>query len=306
MQREIKPAEGRGSQSVASIPALRERMQTRGLVVVVGALLVIGSVDLLRLGLRSTQGISSFSLAFGFSLTFGILVWSLRAATPAAALWGSLICLVLTFSTEATDGFLLGSELVPLMALFLLTFLATRLGQARQRRLGLAEAAHGRNAAQVIANLGAAGLVAALSAFALVHHVALQLGSVPGSVLMLSALTEATADTVSSEIGQTFGGTPWLITRLRPVPQGTDGGISVAGTSAGISGAAIIAVAGAMALRLNWHCGLIAFAAGVAGLFFDSLLGATLERRGWLGNDLVNFSSTVFAVLCAALLLAVI
>jgi uncharacterized membrane protein len=36
-----------------------------------------------------------------------------------------------------------------------------------------------------------------------------------------------------------------------------------------------------------------------AGLFFDSLLGATVERRGWLGNDLVNFCSTLFAALVA-------
>jgi len=30
------------------------------------------------------------------------------------------------------------------------------------------------------------------------------------------------------------------------------------------------------------------------------LLGATVERRGWLGNDLVNFSSTLFAAVLAA------
>ena len=28
------------------------------------------------------------------------------------------------------------------------------------------------------------------------------------------------------------------------------------------------------------------------GLLFDSLLGATLERRGWINNDAVNFLST--------------
>jgi uncharacterized membrane protein len=45
------------------------------------------------------------------------------------------------------------------------------------------------------------------------------------------------------------------------------------------------------------------FLAAAAGLFFDSLLGATVERKGWLGNDLVNFTSTAFAALLAALIL---
>jgi uncharacterized membrane protein len=40
--------------------------------------------------------------------------------------------------------------------------------------------------------------------------------------------------------------------------------------------------------------------AGICGLFFDSFLGATVERRGWIGNDLVNFASTLFAAALAA------
>ena len=41
------------------------------------------------------------------------------------------------------------------------------------------------------------------------------------------------------------------------------------------------------------------FLAACAGLVFDSVLGATVERKGWLGNDLVNFASTVFAAAVA-------
>jgi uncharacterized membrane protein len=50
-----------------------------------------------------------------------------------------------------------------------------------------------------------------------------------------------------------------------------------------------------VALRGDWGLFGISFAGGAFGLFFDSLLGATLERRGWLNNDAVNFLSTASA-----------
>ena len=48
---------------------------------------------------------------------------------------------------------------------------------------------------------------------------------------------------------------------------------------------------------------LVAWIGGVFGLFFDSLLGATIEQRGWLNNDAVNFLSTLSASVCALLIL---
>ena len=44
----------------------------------------------------------------------------------------------------------------------------------------------------------------------------------------------------------------------------------------------------------------IALAAGIFGMVVDSLLGALFERRGWIGNDSVNFISTVVAAVGAA------
>jgi uncharacterized protein (TIGR00297 family) len=82
---------------------------------------------------------------------------------------------------------------------------------------------------------------------------------------------------------------------MRRVPPGTDGAISVAGTLAGLLGAAIVVYA---ALPPDSFKSLLfptILAAAVVGFFVDSLLGATLERKGWIGNDLVNFASTVFA-----------
>jgi uncharacterized membrane protein len=35
-------------------------------------------------------------------------------------------------------------------------------------------------------------------------------------------------------------------------------------------------------------------------MFGDSLLGALIERRGWLNNDQVNFAGTLIGALIAA------
>jgi uncharacterized protein (TIGR00297 family) len=96
-----------------------------------------------------------------------------------------------------------------------------------------------------------------------------------------------------------------MITTLRTVEPGTDGGVSLIGTLAGVAAAAIVAAAGTLALGGNSAMFWISCAGGVFGLFFDSLLGATLERRGWLNNDAVNFLSTASAAAFALGLLAV-
>src|SRR6516165_10235143 len=83
-----------------------------------------------------------------------------------------------------------------------------------------------------------------------------------------------------------------MITTLRRVDPGTDGGITLAGTAAGIIAAGIVAAAGCWALHGDVWMLAVSWAGGVFGLFFDSLLGATLERGGWLNNDGVNFLST--------------
>jgi uncharacterized protein (TIGR00297 family) len=108
-------------------------------------------------------------------------------------------------------------------------------------------------------------------------------------------LAEAAADTVSSEIGQVLGGRPRMITTLRAVDPGTDGAISLAGTLAGILAACAVAGIGTLALHGDARFFWISTAGAAFGLLFDSLLGATLERRGWLNNDAVNFLSTASA-----------
>jgi uncharacterized protein (TIGR00297 family) len=97
-----------------------------------------------------------------------------------------------------------------------------------------------------------------------------------------------------------------MITTLRTADPGADGAISVAGTLAGIAAGVTVALAGTLALRGDLALFWISSAGAVFGLFFDSLLGATLERRGWLNNDAVNFLSTASAAAFALAVLAII
>jgi uncharacterized protein (TIGR00297 family) len=182
------------------------------------------------------------------------------------------------------------------------------MGRAQKERLGTAEERHGRAAAQVAANLGVAALVSgiAIQSWLIDSHWCSRGGLAPMPIFAvgLAALAEAAADTVSSEIGQVLGGRPRMITTLRSANPGTDGAISIAGTLAGIVAATIVALAGTLALRGDLALFWISSAGAVFGLFFDSLLGATFERRGWLNNDAVNFLSTASAAAFALALLA--
>jgi uncharacterized protein (TIGR00297 family) len=223
-------------------------------------------------------------IALAISLGLALLVLLARAATPLAALTGGVITAALTLGQSPWYR----SALPALIALFVLTWTATRFGRGQKQRLGVAEDKRGRNAAQVAANLGIAGLAAAV---ALNHRL-------PGTwyaVVVVAALAEATADTLASELGEVLGGPPLLITTLRRVAPGTDGAISLAGTVAGTSGAAVVVLFAVSTFNLRPGDALAAGLGAVAGLFVDSLLGATAERRGWLNNDAVNFLSTLAA-----------
>ncbi|HET6170269.1 MAG TPA: DUF92 domain-containing protein [Terracidiphilus sp.] len=243
----------------------------------------------------------------GLSAALGLVAWVLRAGTPSAAATGALLTASLTFSTASTSFVVWRTALVPVLAFMVITSAATRFGRARKELLGTAEAKHGRGAAQVAANLGVAALLAMLPAqeWLIDSRIFGVTGLAPLPIFapVMAALAEAAADTVSSEIGQVLGGRPWMLTTLRRVEAGTDGAMSLAGTIAGIVAAGAVAASGALALRGDARLFLLSWAGGVFGLFFDSLLGATVERAGWLNNDAVNFLSTASA---ASFVLAVL
>jgi uncharacterized protein (TIGR00297 family) len=302
-----------------AIPEARDRLQSQVLVWVVGILLTSIVLGLPMFHLFDPDGaLSVLAKAVAISVGFAGLVFALRAATIAGAVFGGMICLILVYGTSSSRDSVvpigvLRSGLIPLAALFVFTSLSTRAGRRIKAKAGLAEKRHGRSASQVIANLATAAMSVS---FLGLRFVGGGICCSPGDyarwihpammVMCLAALVEATADTVSSEIGQAFGGMPVLLVGLRRVAVGTDGAVTFLGSGAGIAAGALVCAIGIWALRLNVSEGAIALFAGICGLFFDSLLGATFEQRGWLGNDLVNFSSTVFAAAVALGLLWVL
>ncbi len=110
-----------------------------------------------RLWFSSQPAVAMWAL--GLSGLLGVLAWTLRTATPAAALTGAIISASLMFSMFDTPFSPLRTGLVPVLSVLVLTSLATRFGRRHKERLGTAEKRHGRGAAQVAANLGMAALV---------------------------------------------------------------------------------------------------------------------------------------------------
>jgi uncharacterized protein (TIGR00297 family) len=174
-----------------------------------------------------------------------------------------------------------------------MTWAATRFGYQRKLALGLAEPREGRNAGQVLSNLAISALASA--AFG-------ETGNRAFLIAMAAALVEAATDTVASEIGQFRASTATMITTWKAVPAGTDGGITMPGTLAGIAaglGVAAVATVGRILLPSEiW----IPMVAGTAGMFIDSFLGGTLQRRGWLSNRTVNLFSTAAAAILGYLI----
>ena len=234
-------------------------------------------------GVQHSEPLGKVWIPALISLIFAGFGRAVQGVTTSGAVAGCLVCFALLVGAGPA-GF------VALLVVFILTWTSTRLGYARKQSLGTAERRAGRNASQVLANLGVASLCALLYATAWRDPRLL--------IALAAALAEAAADTVSSEIGQAIGGAPRLITNWKPVPAGTDGAITLAGSAAGVAAAIAVSLTGIV----GWRSAPLCAAAGILGMAADSLLGATLERRGRLGNNAVNFSSTAIAALMAIII----
>ena len=218
-----------------------------------------------------------------------------RALTPlagaVAAFFGSAIVV--------TAGF----PYLALMILFLASsVLATRYQFEEKRRRRLQEGTSGeRGVANVLAHILIPTTLAVVggTSLELLPREALR-------VLFTSALAFGASDTFASEFGVLAGRARSILT-FRKVPPGTNGGVSGTGEAFAFAGAATTGLVGlglfAVFGRAPDPSALFLLAAVVAGFLgcqLDSVLGETLENRGFLSKHGTNFFGMLGAVAIAA------
>jgi uncharacterized protein (TIGR00297 family) len=224
------------------------------------------------------------------------LAFALVALKAGAVSWSGFAGGLLVGITITTFGGLRG--FLVLACFFILGSAATRLGYAGKARRGIAQERG-----------GARGMVHALANCSVAAYLVFLAGSLapPGDVALklafVCALATAACDTLGSEIGPLAAGEPFLITRLKRVPAGTPGAISLLGTAAGGAGALAVGLVavGVGLFPLAWLA--IVPAAAILGTLLESVLGATLEPMDLVDSETINWINTLAGALFGLALL---
>ncbi|AKB85367.1 TIGR00297 family protein [Methanococcoides methylutens] len=227
--------------------------------------------------------------ALGFALLLGYLAYYAKIADISATLSATLIgVLIIAFSNIYW--------FVLLLTFFILGGAFTRYKYKLKESMGIAEGKGGVRTYENVFSNSTAALILAIA-----YGIYPQYGELI-IFAYLGTVATAAGDTLASEIGTTSNQKPRMITTLRPVKTGVDGGVTLLGELSCIGGSAVIAVlAVAFGMVDNITAALvITIAGGFLGTNIDSLLGATLQSRGVLTNSGVNFVATFAGAVVSA------
>jgi uncharacterized protein (TIGR00297 family) len=225
--------------------------------------------------------------------TTGLLVNAVIAGIAWRAGWmdraGALSAVVIGVAVTIGLGL---PGLAVMVAFFVIGTAATKLGYRVKAARGIAQEKGGaRGWRNAWANGGVPALLALLAGAAETRPGAEGIALL-FTVAYAAAVATAAADTCSSEVGKAYGRRTFLITTLRPVPPGTEGAVSLEGTTAGLAGGAIVGAVGAAVGLYAWPLAAVVAVAGLLGSLAESVLGTVAERKGWMGNDLLNAFNT--------------
>jgi len=226
------------------------------------------------------------SVAALIALAFGYFSYRLKAADLSGLFSGMIIGIVLIVFANLR-------WFIIMLTFFIIGTACTRYRIDYKVSLGVEE---GHGGVRGYRNVFANGIVAA--AGAVLYGIT---GNPAFTALFLGSVASAAADTIASEIGVT-GGVPCLITTLEPVPAGTNGGVTVTGEVAGCAAAGVIGAAAYLVGVANPVMAVVTVIAGFAGTNVDSIVGATMENRGIVGNAGTNLIATFSGGVGAALL----
>lgn len=177
-------------------------------------------------------------------------------------------------------------------------FLVTRYKMDLKIKKGVQEGKKGeRNYRNVIAN-GAVPMAIAVLTFLVGWEGEL------AALVYMSAVCVAAADTTASELGVLSDRT-YMITTFKRVPTGVDGGVSLYGTGWAIAASAFAALVGWIVIMgtVPSLMVLVPMSMGVLGCFIDSVIGATLETKGWVTKLWNNITSMALGAAIALLVL---
>ena len=222
-----------------------------------------------------------------FALVLGIGAYWAKAADSDAVLSETTVCLLVILFGGPTWFMLL-------LAFYLLGGGFTRYGYARKAKLGIAQSHGGMRGYKNVYSNSLVPLILAICYGVYRNEIFIY--------AFIASVATANGDTLASEIGETSGSKPRMITTLKETEPGVDGGVTPLGEAASIAGALIIGIL-ATVTGMTGPFGIVAGAiGGFLGTNFDSFLGATLQRRGLLSNNGVNLAATSFGALVGAVL----
>ena len=208
---------------------------------------------------------------------------------------------------------------MPMITFFVLSSLLSKAGRSIKKNCDLTfEKGSRRDAAQVLANGGVAGIMAVTYTMT---------GWIELYPFFCTALAIAAADTWATELGTLSQTTPRRVTNGQKVPTGTSGGITIMGLISAVIGAFTVALSG-WAFYGGWPMVAQITCYGLLGSLLDSFLGATVQVQYscvvcskqtermehcnrptdlvsgwmWMNNDWVNFLSITGGTIIAGVI----
>lgn len=179
-------------------------------------------------------------------------------------------------------------------ASLLLLYLATSFATKHKNTQKAVAHKKGRRIGNITSNLGASVIFSAFYLF----------DKQPAFYLaFLCSAACACSDTLASEIGQLSKTMPRMITTWEPVRKGIDGAVSILGTASAIIGA-VLTSAPAIFMQpsvLGAKFLIIASFIGFVGCNIDSFIGATVQAKGKVSNEMTNLIATTIAGLLGLL-----